>query len=129
VILFDTDHVVALLRGRLDLRGRVEPNAELAVTAITAAELVHGAHKSAQPAENLARVDTFLAEVAILPFEARAAHLFGQLKAALERQGALTSDLDLQIAAIALDHGAPLVTHNQKHFARIPGLKLDDWLS
>jgi tRNA(fMet)-specific endonuclease VapC len=128
VIIFDTDHAVAVLRGRLDFRARLSPKVDLAVTAITVAELMHGAHKSAQPAENLARVDTFLSAVLVLPFESFAARLFGQLKASLERQGTLASDLDLQIAAIALHHRVPLATHNQKHFARIRGLVLDDWL-
>jgi tRNA(fMet)-specific endonuclease VapC len=129
VIIFDTDHVIAVLRGRLDFSARLAPKVDLAVTAITVAELMHGAYKSTQPAENLARVDTFLAAVMVLPFDTRAARLFGQLKAGLQRQGSLTSDLDLQIAAIALQHRVPLATHNHKHFARIPGLTLDDWLN
>jgi tRNA(fMet)-specific endonuclease VapC len=129
VIIFDTDHVIAVLRGRLDYRARLAPEVQLAVTAITVAELMHGAHKSSQPAENLARVETFLSAVMVLPFDTRAASLFGQLKAGLERQGTLTSDLDLQIASIALLQRVPLATHNQKHFARIPGLMLEDWLS
>jgi predicted nucleic acid-binding protein len=42
------------------------------------------------------------------------------------------SDLDLQIASIALEQDAALVTHNQKHFSRmtdLAGLVLEDWLA
>jgi predicted nucleic acid-binding protein len=55
----------------------------------------------------------------------------GQLKAQLEQAGEGIGDLDLQIASIALDREATLVTHNQKHFSRLTnlaGLVLEDWI-
>lgn len=70
-----------------------------------------------------------LAAVSVLPYDERAANRFGRLKAELERTGDTPGDLDLQIASIALDRGAPLLTHNQRHFRRVPGLALEDWLS
>ncbi len=36
-------------------------------------------------------------------------------------------DRDLMIAAIALANGLTLVTNNTREFARVPGLKLEDW--
>ena len=36
--------------------------------------------------------------------------------------------MDLFIAATALEHDYTLVTHNTRHFSRIPGLKLEDWI-
>jgi predicted nucleic acid-binding protein len=76
----------------------------------------------------LARLDVLLATVAVLPFDERMARRFGILKAQLEHAGTPVSDLDLQIASIAVENGAPLVTHNRQHFERIPGLMLEDWL-
>jgi predicted nucleic acid-binding protein len=61
-----------------------------------------------------------------------AARRFGQLKAQLEQMGEIISDPDLQIASIALDQDAALVTHNQEHFFRLTnlaGLVLEDWLA
>lgn len=126
--ILDSDHCVALLRGYLDLRGRVSPAEELAVTAVSVGELVHGAHKSSRAAENLARLDVLLAAVTILPLDEGAARRFGLLKAKLERSGMGLSDLDLQIASVSLQQAAPLVTHNQQHFQRVPDLVLEDWL-
>jgi len=126
--VLDSDHCIAILRSYLDLRERVSLGEILAVTSISVGELTHGAHKSARPAENLARLDVLLAAMAILPFDEGAAHHFGRLKADLERSGLRLSDLDLQIASIALRYNLPLITHNQRHFARIPGLNLEDWL-
>ena len=126
--ILDTDHCVALLRGVLDLEDRVSPREPLAVTTISVGELTHGACKSSRAADNLARLDVFLVEVQILPFDEGAARLFGLLRARLEREGQRVANLDLQIASIALFHQVPLVTHNQRHFERIPGLVLEDWL-
>ena len=126
--LLDTDHWVALLRGRLSLEGRVSPDEPLAITAISVAELTHGASKSARAEENIARLDILLATLIILPFDEAAARRFGALKAVLEQSGNRLADLDLQIASIALANDLPLITHNTRHFTRIPGLQLDDWL-
>lgn len=128
MIILDSDHWVALLRGRLDLRGRVAPSEELAMTAVSLAELSHGTHKSTRAADNLARLDVLAALTVVLPFGEAAARRFGRLKAELERAGAVVGDLDMQIASIALEHEGVLVTHNRRHFERVPELRLDDWL-
>ena len=126
--ILDSDHCVALLRSKLNLRDYVAPGEEIAVTAISVAELTHGAHRSQRSAENLARVDVLLATFAILPFDEVSARVFGSLKAQLEIAGQPLYDLDLQIASIALAQNLSLVTHNQRHFNRVPGLHLEDWL-
>jgi len=129
--ILDSDHCVAVLRAQLDLTGRVAPDEELGITAISVGELVHGATKSQRSADNLARLEVLLAALTILPFDEWAARRFGQLKTQLEQTGEIISDLDLQIASIVLDQNVALVTHNQKHFARLThlaGLVLEDWL-
>jgi predicted nucleic acid-binding protein len=58
-------------------------------------------------------------------------HCVALLRGHLERDGQRLSDLDLQIASIAMEIGAPLVTHHIKHYARLADigpLKLEDWL-
>jgi tRNA(fMet)-specific endonuclease VapC len=129
--LLDSDHCVAVLRAKLDLTGRVAPDEELAITAVSVGELVHGATRSQRAADNLARLDVLLAALTVLPYDEWSAWRFGQLKAQLEQAGEVISDLDLQIASIALDLGVVFVTHNQKHFSRLTelaGLVLEDWL-
>ncbi len=119
---------MALLRGRLDLNERVEPGEELAMTAVSLGELTHGAWKSLDREQSVARLDVLLAGLTVLPFDARAARIFGPLRGDLETAGRRLDDLDLQIASIALAQRAPLVTHNRRHFARIPHLEIEDWL-
>lgn len=127
--LLDSDHWVALLRGRLSLEDHVAPDESLAITAISVGELVHGAKKSRHANSNLAQLDILLATLIILPFDEGAARRFGLLKAELEAVGQRLADLDLQIASIALANSLPLVTHNTRHFSRIPDLLLQDWLA
>ncbi len=127
--ILDSDHCVAILRGRLSVEPFTKPDDELAVTTISVGELTHGAHKSNRTAENLARLDVLLAQLTVLDFSEGAARRFGSLKAELERAGARLDDLDLQIGSIALELGAPLLTGNRRHFERIEGLDLENWLA
>jgi len=129
--ILDSDHCIAVLRGRLDLRGKIAPSEELAVTSIGVGKLMHGAHKSIHFTENLARLDVLLADMLVLAYDEPASRRFGWLKAHLESTGARLNDLDLQVASIAIDWKAPLVTHHQRHFGRLvdlAGLILEDWL-
>jgi tRNA(fMet)-specific endonuclease VapC len=128
--LLDSDHCVAILRGRLNLSDWVTADEELAVSSISVGELVHGAHKSLHAAENLARLDVLLSMLVSLPYDENAARRFGELKARLERAGETLDNADLQIASIALVYATPLVTHNSAHFQRLEteGLHLEDWL-
>jgi len=65
----------------------------------------------------------------ILDFDAACAEVYGDLRAALENRGARLAEADLMIAAVALRHDLPLVSGNIRHFSRIPGLKLINWLA
>ena len=130
--ILDSDYCVAILRARLDLSGRLSPDEDLAITAISIGELVHGAAKLQRAADNLARLVVLLSALVVLPYAEPAARRFGLLKAQLEQLGEPISDLDLQIASIALENDATLVTHNQKHFSRLvafANLSLTDWLT
>lgn len=128
VFVLDTDHCVAVLRGQLHLADKVAPDDELAVTAITVGELIWGARRSQRVKENLDAIGRLLEAVRVLSPDREAAERFGNLKAELEAEGAPLEDFDLLIASIALVHNATLVTHNLRHFSRIEGLKLADWL-
>lgn len=60
-------------------------------------------------------------------FDDRAALIFGEIRAELERHGTPIGPYDMQIAAIAMANDLTLVTHNVKEFSRIKGLKWADW--
>jgi len=126
--ILDSDHCIAILRKRIDLADHVSPDEELATTAINVAELTHGAQRSERRDDNLARLEVLLSALFVLPFDESAARRFGLLKADLEATGEPLDDLDLQIASIALENNLPLLTNNTRHFARIGGLQLQNWI-
>ncbi|BBL78438.1 tRNA(fMet)-specific endonuclease VapC [Rubrobacter xylanophilus DSM 9941] len=72
--------------------------------------------------------DTLLPNLPVLPFDAAAARRYGELRAELERLGTPIGDVDMRIAAIALTHGLKVVTGNERHFRRVPGLRMENWL-
>lgn len=126
--ILDTDHCVAILRGRLDVSAHISISTPLFTTAITVSELTYGAYKSVRVEHNLAQVDLLLDGMTVLPFDTEVARRCGALKDTLRRAGMPLSEPDLQIASIALHHMLPVVTHNQRHFACVPGLQLVDWI-
>jgi tRNA(fMet)-specific endonuclease VapC len=100
----------------------------VAVSVITAIELRQGAAGSANPARYDRVVDAFLAEMPVLPLEADAASITGQVRASLRRAGKPVGDLDSLIAGHALALGLILVTHNTREFSRVAGLVVEDWV-
>ena len=53
---------------------------------------------------------------------------YANIKAALQRQGMPVGDLDMMIAGHARSLGFTVVTNNRKHFDRIEGLTVEDWV-
>lgn len=86
-----------------------------------------GSSGSRNPERSRAEQDFFLRQFASLPLDDRAADKYGEVYAELKRRGNLISEIDIQIAAIALTHNLTLVTHNTRHFNRIPNLSIEDW--
>lgn len=130
MFLLDTDTVIYALKGEpkvLD-RLRVHLHDPLYISTITLMELYYGACKSQQIEANLAKVKTIENSFPILSPGPETTETFGRMKAGLETVGARLADLDLIIAAIALSRNLTLVTNNHKHFGRIQGLKLTNWL-
>lgn len=127
--MLDTDTCIAILRGNESvIERRAATDDEVVTTWITAAELRYGAAKSIAPAKNQALVTKFLATLPVLGLDAASAQIFGEAKALLEKQGQRLADADLFIAAIAAAKQATVVTGNRKHYARIPGVTIEDWI-
>ena len=96
----------------------------LAVSLIAVAEVFEGAFAPTPPRATLAEFREFLAAYAHLPLTDPISERFARLRAALRRQGQLIPDMDLFIAATALEADLILVTRNVRHFERIAELKL-----
>ena len=125
----DTDTCVELLRDNPRVIKAREPcDGPVVTSVITAAELYYGAARSAQPERNRKRVTRFLESIDLMGFDIRSAQVFGEIKQNLCARGQGLADSDLLIAATALAIGAILVTGNRRHYERIPGLQIEDWI-
>ncbi len=128
--LVDTDICSAYLKGDNRVYGRfVQYGGRLHVSAVTAGQLFTWALVAGPGSNRMQRLLGLLRHTTFLDVDRRVSEKFGDLRAAQIRQGQRTPDADLLIAATAMVHNLTVVTHNQKHFAAIPGLSLQDWLA
>jgi len=129
VILLDTNICIYLINARppeVLARFHRFRLGEIGVSSVVAAELAYGVAKSGS-ARNRSALEMFLAPLEILPFDDKAFWTYGDLRADLERQGKSIGAMDTLIAAHALSLDAVLVTNNTREFARVGGLRLENW--
>ena len=100
---------------------------EVAISSVTAAELLHGVWRS-ETAETRVRREEFVEEILtripVCPLTLRVARIVAQVDARLRSRGTTIPTADLWIGATALDLGFSLTTANVRHFAKIAGLRV-----
>lgn len=131
--LFDTDILSNLMKKNpstnlLERLKDISPQFQY-TSSITIGELYYGAFRIS----NFQIIERIEKEIIpslqeILPFDEKSAKEYGQIRARLEEIGEPLSEPDIRISAICLVNDATLITGNIKHFKRIKGLKIEDWL-
>jgi len=99
----------------------------MAISAITLAELLHGAEKSNAPARSLAVVEDFCTRLEVLAYGPKAAQHYCSIRSALEKRGQPIGVKDLHIAAQARSEGLTLVSNNLCELAPVEALQLANW--
>lgn len=140
MIVLDTDHVTEYQKGTSaasqNLKRRIRLESEpCATTIITVEEIMRGwmaavrrindPFQQIKPYGKLRQLFRFFATLDVLEWNEASVNEFQSLRDAGIRVGTM----DLKIASICLVHGATLLTRNSSDFARIPGLRFEDWLS
>ena len=100
---------------------------DVCISAITYGELEYGIQKSAAPERNRTAITQILLGIRVLDFDSKAAQHFGEIFAALEREGNRIGDRDMLIAGHARSQGLIVVTNNVREFSRVSGLTCEDW--
>lgn len=118
------NHPVAVARARLYFID----HQRFSLSLVTRFEILRGL-KAKQASRQLVAFESFCASCEVLPLNdaviVRAANLYGELY----QSGKLLPDADLLIAATALEHDLALATNNLSDFARIPDLRIDNWIA
>ena len=100
---------------------------DICISSVTYAELVHGVEKSKAIEKNRVALALLLANIEIMNFDSLAAESYGKIRADLEKAGTPIGPFDMMIAGHAKALGYTVVTNNTKEFARVKGLKLENW--
>jgi tRNA(fMet)-specific endonuclease VapC len=129
--MLDTNIVIYVIKRRpVELLGTFNRHAgQVCISAVTEAELMHGAEKSARTEHNLRQVEDFTSRLDVLEYGRKAAAHYGDIRADLERKGTPIGVNDLHIAAHARSEGLVLVTNNTREFERVEALRLINWLA
>lgn len=123
-MLFDTEFLIR----RAGQRGAREKSRTAAFLSAHPASALYTSRvcwsEFAEGCNHRSEADAALAYFAILEIDDSIAWQASRLARGLVGRGLHIGDNDIWIAATALEFGLPLVSNNQKHFARIAGLKL-----
>ena len=97
------------------------------ISEITLAELKFGVQNSQALKKNTEALQIFLAGVNIFPI-LPTLDFYANEKAKLRRLGTPIADFDLLIGSCALTNNLRLITNNERHFERITGITLENWV-
>ena len=124
--LVDTDWVIDHLNGVTAISQRLNDLSAdgIGLSIISLAELFEGVAYSRNPQASQQGLDEFLGGVSLIDITPEIARIFGRERGRLRKQGQISGDFDLLIAATCLHHDLTLLTNNRKHFERIVNLKL-----
>lgn len=130
MFMLDTNICIYVINERdSGLLERFEAGAgSICISAITWAELCYGVEHSAQRRRNTRELEEFQRNLDIVPFDRSAGRHYGEIREALVRRGQPITANDLLIAAHARSMNAILVTNDERHFRRVPRLKVENWL-
>lgn len=127
--LLDTDIVVFLFRhkkGIADRLSQLNPK-DIYISEVTVAELEYGNHLSGRYEENRLILDAFLACINVVPFS-KAISLYAKERYRLKSIGQSIEDFDLLIGCTSVAENLTMVTNNVKHYSRIEGIQIDNWV-
>lgn len=130
-LILDTSILIADERGKFDMPGflRQFPSPQPLLTAITAAELLHGVERAQDASRRAWRqhhVEQIFGALLVQSFDLDQARCHARIWADLEARGLMIGAHDLQIAAAGVALGHDVATLNAAEFQRVAGLRVVD---
>jgi len=127
--LIDTNICVYYIKGLFNLHEKFAKIGadNLYISEITIAELKYGVENSIKKKDNRKTIERFISSIQIVPIIG-SLDIYAREKAKLKKKGQLIDDFDLLIGSSAIANEMVLVTGNVKHFDRISGIKIENWV-
>jgi predicted nucleic acid-binding protein len=132
-LILDSSVIIAAERKRQTVEdllmsvGQAFGEVEIAISAVTLAEFVHGVARANTPEIRIARrafIDELKKHVPVHPVTDGTAEIAGQISGEQAAKGITLPADDLPIGASAIEQGYAVATLNTRHFAKIPGLQV-----
>jgi tRNA(fMet)-specific endonuclease VapC len=128
--LIDSSVLIAAERGQLDFDDIAAryPEEDVAISAVTASELLHGVYRARTAAQRHRRqafVEGLIAELPVVAFDLTVARVHASLWADLAKRGVAVGERDLLIGATAIAKDYAIATRDERSFPKIPGLKVE----
>ena len=128
--LIDTDIISYYFKGDQDIIRNFENYLNhfdvIEISLITYYEILRGL-LSKNALKQLAVFEDFVTVNVVLPLSEKSVKISAELYSTLRFAGNTLDDIDLLIAGVAIENEMTLVTNNESHFGRIPGLKIENW--
>ena len=128
--MLDTDTCSYIMKRSNDevlKRLRKVPVSDVCISVVTKAELLFGVEMSARRKQDEEALNAFLRYAEVLDFPDEATPHYAQIRADLQRRGAMIGANDLFIAVHASSLGLTLVTNNTREFEPVRNLALENW--
>ena len=127
--LIDSSVLIAAERGDLALDAFSARYAEedIAISAVTASELLHGVHRARTAAQRHRRqafVEGLPAQLPVIAFDLTVARVHASLWADLAKRGVVVGERDLMIGSTAIARNYSVATRDERSFSKIPGLSV-----
>lgn len=127
--ILDTDTWIEYFhnRGKVAEHIAATPANEIFASEVTIAELTYGALHSKAVARHLQEPKEIAETFIVLPLGDWTRD-YAEIRHSLTSQGLVVADFDILIGVTARQYGLTVVTHNIKHFEKMPGVECIDWL-
>ena len=130
--LLDTNTLIEIARRNMRVMKHLEKVGleRCCISVISLYELYFGAYNAPEPyvAQELASVNMMRQQFGVLPLPMNGDE-YGSIKAKLLKNGEMIDEFDILIAATAIKEKMIVVTDNIKHFSRIQGIKIENWVN
>ena len=123
ICIYIAKHHPPEVKARFD---RMSPG-QLVMSVVTYGELCCGASKSVQSSKAFTILEDMVLDIPAEPLSPAVGLTYGEMRAALAKQGRLIGGNDLWIAAHAMALGLTLATNHEREFTRIAGLSVENW--